>query len=186
MTDADFATCTKIAEIVTKRYSRTYSWVPRSDLQQEAWVAMLEALPRYDSSRSTLDGFLYVTANTALMHLTWSATAAVHIPRNIRNKHTISAGKGVTADGVLESQVSQQASVTDQYEEQELRQVVAQVVAEHLADGREGEVMAAVLSGELTTAQGAEALGIQRNNLYQRLFQLRRCMASDSRLQEVR
>lgn len=187
MTDVQIQTCTTIARLISRRFTRTYRWVQTGELEQEAWVAMLEALPTFNPDAGTLDGYLYRVALRAAKHLVWRLSAAANVPRSSATAARVAANRAVAdSEERLVVVAAESGTAEEVLEQAEAAQRTAQVVAEYLAEGREGEIVRAVVVGELSNSEGAALLGIKANALYQRTFYLRRKLAADVRLQEVR
>ncbi len=187
MTDSQTQTLSHVAKLVSRKFARTYRWAQAQELEQEAWLAMLEAMPTYDAAQGDLAPYLYRVALRAVKHLVWRLSAAANIPRCSATTDKVSAARAVSdSDERLGAVAAEVLDAEEALEVLEVQARTAQVLAEYLAEGREGEVTRAVLAGEMSNVEGAALLGIKPNALYQRTFQLRRKLAADVRLQEVR
>ena len=147
----------RVVQQVARVYARRCEWVTQAELEQEGWLAVLDALPRYDATRGDLGGFLYGAAQRAVHRLAWRLGSAVTV-------YTRNAG--ALAGQVRAVQLHTVAEDTAAYEpvtvdvEQALddaraRQRIAEVVGQLLAEGREAEAVLAVIRGEATSAQAA-------------------------------
>src|SRR5262245_20985594 len=70
MTDAESLDCARLARLVVRRYACPPPGLSRADLVQEALLALLEALPRYDPATCGEAGaYLYLRARARLFRL---------------------------------------------------------------------------------------------------------------------
>ena len=167
-------------------FLRRYPWLDAQDLQQEAWVAMLAALPRYQEDVGTLAAFLYRTAHGAMKVHLWRSGTLVKLNRqkaNCQTWQTVRHAERAELDNEL---LSYDRTAHEELEAKEAREALALVVAKHLAAGREGEAALAVMTGEMQSGEAAEAFGLPVAKVYRETFATMRRIRKDRRLEAVR
>jgi DNA-directed RNA polymerase specialized sigma24 family protein len=154
----------RVTRKVVPRYLRRCPWTKKDDLVNEAMVAMLDALPRYDGVRS-LEGFLFGAAQRAVHRYAWRQGSALHVcPRMAsdlpgevrRTQEAAQPEEALAFVGV--------AHDVDEVEDADVRARLAARVAELLAQDREGEVARDVLLGgkPATVVAKERALPVRR------------------------
>lgn len=155
----------RVAAQVAARFCRSYAWVDKADLIQEAWVAMLPAKAAWDASKGDLGGYLYKTAQRACRLLVWRLGAAANVPERQAATSSIqpllSARAGVEA---LEC-VAAGETAEELLGAAEERAALSRLVARYLAEGRDGEAVAAVLLGGEKPKAVGERLGMTSNHV---------------------
>lgn len=180
------AVLSRVATQVARSYHRTHPWLDTADLTSEAWVAMLEALPRYQIEAGDLGGYLYPCASRAVKSLCWRLSVAANVPQRSATPQVIGRMRAASvSDEALTVVAADQLSADDALDKAERDLVLTQVVAEHLAAGRHGEAVRAVLTGEAKSAEVAEAAGIPVTALYEATKLAKRRMAADPRIKEL-
>lgn len=180
------AVLSRVATQVARSYHRTHPWLDAADLQNEAWLAMLEALPRYQPEAGDLGGYLYRCAARAAKRLCWRLSVAANVPENGRAPAVVARlRKASVGEDVLATVAVEQDAADVALDKVKRDLVLTQVVAEHLAAGRHGEAVRAVLTGEAKSADVAEAAGIPVTALYEATKLAKRRMAADPRIKEL-
>jgi len=163
---------------VARVYARRCEWVTAEELTQEGWLAVLDALPRYDPARGDLAGYLYGAAQRAVHHLAWRLGSAVTV--YTRNAGALpGAVRAVQLHTVAEDTAAHEpvtVEIERALDDARTRQRIAEVVGQMLAEGREAEAVLAVLRGEATSAQAADAYGVPLPWLYRTTFKVRRAL----------
>lgn len=69
---------------VTRMYKRKYWWADEKELRQEAWVAVLKAIPNWDprfgDNPNSMDRYLWNAANYALRPFVWKQLSILSAP----------------------------------------------------------------------------------------------------------
>ena len=177
-----------VYERVVKRavapFLRRCAWAERADLEQEAWVALLDALPRYDERRP-LEAFLFVAATNAVHRYVWRSGAAVHVtvrnagdlPREIRRQRAITATVEDAAPA-LGTDAQNPERVVGEYE---ARSRVRERLDRVLSPTDRRLVEAVLLGGEPASAWAARR-GVCPRRTQERVQELRERLAEDPRL----
>ena len=186
MTPENVSLCTEIAERLVRSYRRQAGNIEAAEIRQEAWTAMLTALPSYTGPVEGVEGYLYVSARRAVKLLIWRLSVPANVParsatpevvRTLRNGRVSEEALAcVPAAGV-----GPEALVADR----EAKARLAQLVAELLASDREAEAVTAVLWGSMESAQAAEAYSIPVAEIYAATREAKRKLARCPRLMEV-
>ena len=187
MTHETFATLTDACRQAARAIHKTNRWLAFDDLLQEATAAGLEALPRFDADRGTaLGGYLYSAAFRASKRLAWNAASVVPESDRAPTLEGIARQKAASVDDKAIAERSTEGLTADQLmEAADRRAVVAQVVADHLASGREGEAVKAVLFGDMPAREAAATFGLDVRAIYRATEKAKRQMRTDRRLMEV-
>lgn len=172
-----------IARQAAAAISRTHSWMDRSELEQEAWAAMLAALPHVDPQGVNAKGYLYRAALRAVKHAAWSASMPVSMSERSRSPERVRSMKAAAVPvEELCSLAAPVPSVDALVAQKERRDRLAALVAEKLASGREAEAVSAVLCGDLEPAEAAEAYGLETRRLYRATEAATRWLRRNSRV----
>lgn len=67
MNQTELKTVQKVASKLAQRY--TFGYYDVEDIEQEAYILAIEAIPKYDSSQGSLENFLYTHLNYKLQNL---------------------------------------------------------------------------------------------------------------------
>ena len=186
MTPENVALCTEVAERLVRSYRRQAGGIEASEIRQEAWTAMLAALPAYTGPAESLEGYLYVTARRAVKLMLWRLSVPANVPARSATYEAIrTLRNGRVAEEVLETVPAESVGPEAQVADREARERFAQLVAELLASEREGEAVAAVLWGTMESAQAAEAYSLPVATIYQATREAKRKLARCPRLMEV-
>lgn len=168
----------RVVRQVARVYARRCEWVTAEELEQEGWLAVLDALPRYDAARGDLGGYLYGAAQRAVHHLAWRLGSAVTV--YTRNAGALpSAVRAVQMHTVAEDTAAHEpvtVEVERALDDARARQRIAEVVGQLLAEDREAEAVLAVIRGEATSAQAADAYGVPLAWLYRTTHKVRRAI----------
>lgn len=81
MDKATMAVVSRVARQVAVATAARCRTVDRADLEQEAWVVCLTALPRYDAAQGDLGGFLFRAAQYAVWRYGWAQEGALSHPK---------------------------------------------------------------------------------------------------------
>lgn len=191
MTETMFAQCDAVARSLSRSFARTAPFVGLEELQQEAWTKMLEAIPSFDGPAEALHGFLAVAARRALAKMVFRLRAPVSVCGDLmfrdggadKAAQLMKARVDVAAlEPVASAGPTPEVAVADR----EARRRLAQLVAELLASEREAEAVAAVLFGDLESAQAATAFGLPVTDVYTATREAKRKLARcKRRLSEV-
>ena len=186
MTPENVSLCTEVAERLVRSYRRQAVGIEAAEIRQEAWTAMLAALPTYNGPSEMLEGYLYVTARRAVKFLVWKMSVPASVSRShVTYERIRTLRNGRVAEEVLEAVPAESVGPEAQVADREARERFAQLVAELLASEREGEAVAAVLWGTMESAQAAEAYSIPVATIYQATREAKRKLARCPRLMEV-
>ena len=77
MNKATMAVVSRVARQVAVTAASRCRTVDRADLEQEAWVVCLTALPRYDPSQGDLGGYLFRAAQRTIWRYAWAQEGAL-------------------------------------------------------------------------------------------------------------
>ena len=180
------ATITAKAAQVARAYHRSHPWLSEAELASEAWLAALEALPRFTPEAGDLGAYLYRTMMRACKKLAWRLSVAANVPERSATPQLIgqlrAAQSGEESLAVLPEE---EVGADEALDAAHRQAVVAQVVAEHLAAGRDGEAVRAVLYGEAKSAEAAAAAGVPVQQVYWATARVKKALAADARLQEL-
>lgn len=174
------AEAARVAQQVAKAYARRCEWASREELEQEAWLSMLDALPRYDATQGDIGGFLYGAAQRGVHRLAWRLGSAVTVcPRNtsalegaVRSVQKRTATEETAAAEVPDTSRSVEQALDDA----RARHRIAEVVGQLLAEDREAEAVLAFIRGEVTSGQAAATYGVPLPWLYKTTFKVRRAL----------
>lgn len=180
------AVLSRVALQVAHTYHRTHPWLSVEELQSEAWVAQLEALPNYDSEAGELGGYLYRVAARACKVMCWRLSVAANVPtRRATAQQVARLRTSVASEQEALSLPAGEAAADEALDTLQRGAVLSQLVAEHLAAGRHGEAAAAVLTGALKSREAAQQEGVPVAVIYEATKQLKRRILADARVQEV-
>lgn len=172
------ALCGSVARQVAGAYARRCPWVDREELEQEAWAAMLSALPGYDAARGELGGYLYGTAQRAVHRHAWRQGSSLTIcPRNGGDLPAL-VRAAQRASVAAETCALGQDDARDAEERLDRARLTARAVAlvgELLPKQRERRAVLAVLAGE-ASATVAEVYRVPQAWLYQATYRVRRSL----------
>lgn len=173
-----------VARMAAAPYLRRCPWVDRRELEQVAWEAMLDALPRHDGVRS-VPAFLFGAARNAVHRYAWRTGAATHVttrnagslPGDVRRAQAAA----VDVDDAVGMQAPD-ARPDDAAAGRDLRERIAQRCAELLADDLERELVREVLLGDGTAASVARRRALEPRRVQETLMHVRERLATDARL----
>lgn len=187
MSPETFETLTAACRQAARAIHKTNRWLAFDDLLQEATAAALEAFPKFDADRGTaLGGYLYTSAFRACKRLAWNVAGVVTESDRAPTLDGIARQKAASVDEKAIADRPAEGLAADQVlEAADRRAVVAQVVADHLAAGREGEAVKAVLFGEMPAREAAATYGLDVRLVYRATEKAKRHMRADRRLMEV-
>lgn len=176
-----------IARQAAAAIARTHSWLDRSELEQEAWAAMLGALPHVDPQGVNAKGYLYRAALRAVKQAAWGLSMPVTMPERARSPERVRALTAAAAPEETLCAVAAAVPAVDAVVAQkERRDRLAALVAHKLAHGRESEAVSAVLCGDLEPAEAAEAYGLETRRLYRATEAATRWLRQNARVPAVR
>lgn len=177
------ATCARVARTVARTLARPRPYIDPADLEQEAWAAMLPKLADYRAEAGSLGGYLHAIAFIACKRLIIKLGAVATIPRREAAKGEIQRQRAtVASETVLEAMPEVAPLPVERLEQAQARERLAAIVAEHLAHGREGEAIKAVLSGDMRSSEAAETFGVPLSRLYQQTHATKKALRADRRL----
>lgn len=178
MTTAEVqALCASVARQVTGAYARRCEWTDREELEQEAWCAMLTALPGFDPARGDLGGYLYGTAQRAVHRFAWRQGSA--LSARVRNAGDLPSSVRQVQQRTVDLADLDEPGVGSLEDDLDARRALAQTVArvrELLPDEREARAVLAVLSGEEDSTTAAARFDVPKARLYQTTFKARRVL----------
>lgn len=179
------ATCGRIARAVARTAAHGRAWLDPADLEQEAWAAILRALPAYDPEAGALAAYIYPAALTAARRLALRMGAVATVDRRTACRGEVTRQRLTAVDATaLEAQPTPVPTADDALERHEERQRLATLVAQHLAEGNEGAAIRAVLTGELKSSEAAAVYDVRVAWLYQATRATKKRLAADRRLRE--
>lgn len=187
ITPEQFAVLSRVAVQVARSYHRTHPWLSVEEIQSEAWVTMLESLPKYRPEAGDLGGYLYRCAARAAKVMCWRLSAAANVPERSATLEVVREVRRQTEQVDVALMLPDLAADADVALDRARRaSVLAQVVAEHLASSRHAEAVLAVLTGEAKSSEAAEAAGIPLPTLYEATRYCKNKISADPRVQELR
>jgi len=162
-------------------------WLDREELAQELWAAIYAALPLFDDGRGTpLGAYLYRAAVRAGHDLAWRLTGAAHVPFMKRHAEKLIVHRTAAVDvSVMMNASASTVPADEQLAGARRREVIASVVAEHLAANNEGDAVRAVLYGIMPPREAADAFGVDVRRVYRSTAAVRSAMKNDRRILEV-
>jgi RNA polymerase sigma factor (sigma-70 family) len=185
-----FKMCESIARRMAASFSRSAAFVGAAELRQEAWLRMLEAAEVYNGPSDKLGDYLAVSARRALRRMVFRMRVPVTVDGILAYRHgradeatalTHSRTDSEALAPVASNVTSPEATVADR----EAQRRLAQLAAEMLANQREGEAVAAVLWGDLESAEAAAAFDLPVVTVYRATREAKRKLARCPRLSEV-
>lgn len=179
------AVLSRVASQVARSFRRTHPWLEEADLASEAWVAMLEALPSFPGE-GELAAYLYRSAVRGVKLLAWRLSVAANVPSRSATSQTVARLRAASIGEEPLAQLAGEAVQADEALDTAQRgAALAQVVAEHLAAGRHGEAVRAVLTGEAKSAEVAEREGVPVAVIYEATKRAKLRIAADPRVKEL-
>lgn len=186
ITPEQSAVLSRVATQVARSYHRTHPWISVEEIQSEAWVAMLEALPKFNPDAGDMGGYLYRCASREAKKLCWRLSVAANVPeRSATPKLVSTLRQATTGEVALMAVAAEDERADERLNSLRSREALAQIVAEYLAAGQEGEAVRAVLYGEAKSAEAAATYNVPLQTIYQTTFRVRRALAADPRVQEL-
>lgn len=187
LTPENTAALSRLARQVSRTVARHRPWLDPSDLEQEAWAAMLAKIDAYDAVSGSLVAFLYPVALIAAKRLAIRLGAVASVPRRVGSTGEVARQRASSIDETEAAGLSDLAPTPDEaLASKEEGALLAAVVAEYLAAGREGDAIRAVLTGELKSKEAAARHAVQVAWLYQATHATKRAIRADKRLSELR
>lgn len=179
-----FALLSRIAGETSHTYHRTHPWLDREELKQEAWVAMLQAMPLHVAESGPLAAYLATCAYRACKRLCWRMSVPANVPMSSATPQKIARLRASTVEeSALEVLPGNQGTAAEQLESIEQREALAQLVAECLAQEREPDAIRAVIYGEMPAREAAETFNVPVQVIYRRTEKVRAKLRA--RAQEV-
>lgn len=171
------------AKRVARVYRRRCPWAEQPELEQVAWQAMLEALPRHDAARP-LENFLFMAARRAVHRHAWRQGAALHV--TTRNAGELPADVRRVQRAAVDPEQGHARAATGNPETAlaaaQLRHAVAQRAAELLAGGEEEQLAREVLLHGRSAAEVAGERGEDVRRVQARVQVVKERLAGDARL----
>lgn len=187
MTAETQALLSRIAGQASYSYHRTHAWLDREELAQEAWLDMLQALPMHDPAGGPLSAYLATCAYRACKRLCWRMSVAANVPTRTATAEKVARLRAASVDETALAVVAaDDATAEERMASIEERERLAQVVAEHLANGQEAAAVRAVLYGEMPSREAALAFNVPVQVIYKRTEKVRAALKADPRVQEMR
>lgn len=184
MSPETFALLSRIAGETSHTYHRTHPWLDREELKQEAWVAMLQALPLHAPESGPLAAYLATCAYRACKRLCWRMSVPANVPASSATPQKIARLRASTVEESALAVVPEaQGTAAEQMETIEQREALAQLVADCLAQEREPDAIRAVIYGEMPAREAAIAFDVPVARLYKRTEKVRAKLRA--RVQEV-
>lgn len=201
-------TIAALAMRVAKRYARRVWWASIDDMAQDAALAMLEALPRYDTERGALEPYLQRVGVLAVRNALWKASAPVSTPTNpdrkdterLRGLHRISdavlewgGDTELPDDGSGPRRIApaplEQAYSLPVAEEELIQHCVRSVLRTAIDMATKGShdlrLAEPVLADELTPAEVAAELSLPVERVYKAVQRARLAIATDKYVRKV-
>ena len=158
----DISVLSRVADQVSRQWSRRVPWIDRSELVQECWAAMLPALESYRPEAGDLGGYVSRCAYRACKRLVASTAAPASAAHRESWRSQVARR---ASDEALLCHQAEQASAQDQLEAEERRLALAALVAELLAQSRNSEAVTAILLAGEHPAEVAERMGLKQANI---------------------
>lgn len=179
LTEEQTATLSREARRASLAIHRRYA-VPLDDLRQEAWAAMLSALPSYRDESGPFGAYLYAVALSACQRYAWKAACLTAAPRR-KAAQEIARQKATCVDVEAPLDAAPMPTPFDALDASERAQGLARLIGEHLAAYEASGAVLAVLSGEATSAEAAQLSGLPVARLYYLTKRAKASMRHDKR-----